>query len=110
MTNYEWLKKHDYMPTFIYLVKTNDMQELTKRYGVPKKYYSYLADWLELERETKKYVSFDEVIDIISHPNVTKVTPIKEKYKLDEIQAMINDSYMDIINRLYELEKEEIED
>lgn len=63
MTNYEWLVKHDCMPTFVHLLMRGAIPEIQERYGLPNEYRDYIADWLEVERKTGEFVDANKAMD-----------------------------------------------
>ena len=107
MTNYEWLKKHDYMPSFIALVIHNKFEELTKRYGLRPDYYEYIADWLEEERIFKKYVALDEVKEILRMPMRIEGGRTNGKTLLKEV---LNNHYAYMMVALNNLQVKEIDE
>ena len=109
MTNYEWLKKHDYMPSFIALVIHNKFEELTKRYGLRPDYYEYIADWLEEERQTKKYVECKKVADIISLMPF-RIPFDQKKFSKEEVQQLFRDYCIDLLSAIGKLITKEIDE
>lgn len=102
MTNYEWLVKHDCMPTFVHLLMQEAIPEIQKRYGLPDEYRDYIADWLEQEREFEEFVSLKEITKIINKQvsefarDYTRI-PIEEQ---SDIALRLSDSIMSKIHEL----------
>lgn len=107
MTNYEWLKNHDCMPTFIDLLKAGRVTALTERYGLPETYYQYVADWLEEEHIFKKYVALDEVKEILRMPMRIEGGRTNGKTQLREV---LNNYYADMMVALNNLQVKVIDE
>lgn len=109
MTNYEWLKKHDYMPTFLTLLINKNVDEIQRRYGVSDEYVNYISDWLELEHKFECYVNVEDVTKIIREGAFEYFATIYDYHDCptEENVKALEDMYL---AKLYKLPKKELDD
>jgi hypothetical protein len=114
MTNYEWLVKSGNLADFIKDIKFLDGHALMSEYQMKFPYedltYNRIAEWLQAERKTKKYVALDDVIEILRMPRELNLSKPNQKVGMTEIMAMESHHYYKMQRAVFNLEVKEIDE